>query len=696
MSLRCATAIAAAIVSALALLSAFADEPRLVYVKKSTKQDTIVATLEASGLPMLRGKWYYIGPFDNADERAQVTAYPPEKEIKLSATYPGKGGVTATWRELPGFRVGRWVDLKRFQDNHFACLYLLHEFDAPRARVLDIALSSDNNPMALWLNGQPVAIETGRGADRNQAKLPLRAGKNQLLVKVSSLADDWYFFIRPRYAPDLEAEFRKRLEQDFPDPFAPPSASVVGAESAYYRIATIPVPRDIVLEVGGLGFRPDGKLVASTRRGDVWLISNPDDPAHVRFQRFATGLHEPLGVLVEDNKTVYVVQRPELTRLVDTDGDGVADRYETVCDQWGVSGDYHEFAYGPVRDKEGNFYVTLNVGFGGGHQSKASWRGWCVKITPKGELIPYAVGLRSPNGLAFSPDGDLFYTDNQGEWVASNKLHHVRPGEFYGHPAGLRWLKDSPFAGKFPEEPPSGMHYDGQAGEHGVNGMPPVTPPAVWFPYGRMGQSASEPVWDTTGGKFGPFAGQLFVGDQCKSNILRVDLQKVNGRYQGACFPFRSGFECGVNRLTFAPDGSLYVGMTNRGWGSVGGKPYGLQRLVYTAKVPFEVRSMKLTPHGFDLTFTRPVDPVTAGRTASYSLQSFTYNYWSTYGSPEVNHRPEPVRAVTVAPDGLHVSLAVDGFRKGRVYELHLDGVRASGGAPLLHAEAYYTLNELP
>ena len=93
---------------------------------------------------------------------------------------------------------------------------------------------------------------------------------------------------------------------------------------------------------------------------------------------------------------------------------------------------------------------------------------------------------------------------------------------------------------------------------------------------------------------------------------MRVALEKVNGRYQGACFPFRSGFQCGVNRLAFGPDGSLYAGQTNRGWGSLGGKPYGLQRLVYTGVLPFEIHTMKLTKTGFDLTFTKPLDPATA------------------------------------------------------------------------------------
>src|SRR5262249_46645569 len=170
--------------------------------------------------------------------------------------------------------------------------------------------------------------------------------------------------------------------------------------------------------------------------------------------------------------------------------------------------------------------------------------------------------------------------------------------------------------------------------------------------------------------------GEGFVGDQTKSMIMRVYLEKVNGRYQGACFPFRSGFECGVNRLVYGPDGSLYVGMTNRGWGSRGGKPYGLQRLVYTGLVPFEMHTMKLTKDGFDLTFTKPLDAAAAEKAASFSLISFTHNYGGAYGAPEVDRRAEKIEAVTVSADKMRVSLKVTGFRPGRIYELHADGVR--------------------
>ncbi|HVS36714.1 MAG TPA: hypothetical protein VMS17_14230, partial [Gemmataceae bacterium] len=624
-----------------------AAEP--TYVKKDTRVATIVASLQAAGLPTLEGEWRYIGPFDNQGIDAVA---PPEKEIELAKTYTGKDSQTVAWQKFKTFPLGAIVNLKLFKQSDDCVIYLYHEIVVDQAVTLPVSLGSDDF-IKVWLNGEVVgADDAARPAehDQDQATLKLKPGKNQLLIKVGNIAGDWAVYVAPELPPSWPAKVRDQLAKDFPTPAAAANPAANSAENAFYRMVTLPVPTDCIMEVGGLAFRPDGKLLACTRRGEVWLIEHPEseDADKMKFKLFASGLHEALGLCV-DGKDVYVVQRPELTKLVDADGDDVADEYQTVCDKWGVSGDYHEFAFGPARDKDGNFFVTLNVGFAGGHQSKAPWRGWCVKITSKGDLIPWATGLRSPNGINFSPDGDLFYVDNQGEWVATCAMHEVRQGEFYGHPAGLRWVKQSPFAATLKESVPSGMQYDGQAGQNGVSGMPALTPPCIWFPYGRMGQSASEPRWDTSAGKFGPFAGQCFVGDQMKATVMRVYLQKVGGRWQGACFPFRSGFECGVNRLVFGPDGSLYVGMTNRGWGSLGGKPYGLQRLVWTGVVPFEMHEMRLTKDGFDVTFTKPLDPATAEKLESYSLKSFTHYYWGTYGSPEVDQKAEQIQAVTVS-----------------------------------------------
>ena len=224
---------------------------------------------------------------------------------------------------------------------------------------------------------------------------------------------------------------------------------------------------------------------------------------------------------------------------------------------------------------------------------------------------------------------------------------------------------------------------------------PEVVQPAIWFPF-SVAHSAAEPVWDTTAGRFGPFAGQCFVAEVTNSLIMRCSLEEVQGRIQGACFGFRSGFQSGVNRLAFAPDGSMMVGETNRGWGSLGGQTHGVQRVIYTGQVPFEILSMKITTEGWELKFTRPIDKEKAAQAERWFLESYTYHYWDTYGSPEIERRENKIAQIYVADDGLSVRLMVPDREKRRVYHLQLKDIPALDGAKLLHPDAYYTLNELP
>lgn len=699
---RLLATLALAALAPIALVVPTAAQPRAggEYVNKGNRADSAAATLASFKLPNLGGKWYFAGPFDNTDRAGFDFAYPPEKKVDLKATYEGKGGATVAWNSFKDFKTGQVTDLQTLfpRVRTDAVVYLYHTFESPKAFKWPLSFGSDDY-LSVFINGKRVFHEQhvrGAAPDQDRVVVDVKEGKNELLVKVGQEAGEWKVYVAPELPEVIPTTVRKRLDRDFPARAEAAPAKPSKGEELYYKLVTIPLAPDCVLEVGGLAFRPDGKLLACTRRGDVYLIHNPlaEDPGEIKMTKFATGLHEALGLYVETNSVVYVVQRPELTRLTDEDGDGVADKYQTVCDKWGVSGDYHEFAFGPARDREGNFFVTLNVGFGGGHQAKAPWRGWCVKVSPDGKMEPVAYGLRSPNGVNFSPEGDLFYCDNQGEWVVSNKMCHIKPGRFFGHQAALRWVKDSPFAGKVPDKVASGMRYDGvDKNGNQTDNYPDVAPPCIWFPYGRMGQSVSEPIWDTTGGKFGPFAGQCFVGDQTKSNVMRVALEKVGGEYQGACFPFRSGLQCGVNRLCFAPDGSLFAGQTNRGWGSLGGKPYGLQRLVHAGAVPFEVHHIALKKGGFAFTFTRPVDPMSPGK-KPVSVSSYTYVYNSNYGGPEVDQRAEPGGGAKLSDDGKTLFVPVDNLRKGRVYDFRID-VKSRDGEPILHPEAYYTLNHL-
>jgi hypothetical protein len=149
-------------------------------------------------------------------------------------------------------------------------------------------------------------------------------------------------------------------------------------------------------------------------------------------------------------------------------------------------------------------------------------------------------------------------------------------------------------------------------------------------------------------------------------------------------------------RVLFAPDGSLLVGMSSRGWSSLGTQAYGLQRVRWNGVTPFAIQEMRAQPDGFELVFTSEVDPASAALPASYALKSYTYLYSNAYGSAEIDALPLPVTSATVSPDRRRVRLRIDGLRAFYVHELRAAGVRSGAGAVLAQPEAYYTLNRIP
>jgi glucose/arabinose dehydrogenase len=459
------------------------------------------------------------------------------------------------------------------------------------------------------------------------------------------------------------------------------------AQEDYYIREVIPTPPDEVLELGSLALLPDKKIAVGSRRGDIWICTGAyeKDLSKVKWQKFASGIHEPLGMFWKDG-WLYLTQRPEITRLKDADGDGEADTFETICDKWGVSGDYHEYTFGSEPDKDGNIWTVLCLT--GSFTSESPWRGWCLKITPQGEMIPTASGIRSPGGIGFNAEGEAFYTDNQGPWNGSSSLKWLRPGSFQGNPSGNNWHGD-----KFPA-PPQPQDKSRILTER--KKFPEFVPPAVVFPHGTVGQSPTGIVCDQTGGKFGPWEKQLYVGEQTHSQVQRVCLEKVNGLYQGAVFHFLEGFEAGIVPMRQAEDGTLFVGGTNRGWASRGSQTFTFERVRWTGKTPFEMHTVSATSDGFEITFTEPVNPATAGDIASYNMSAWTYIYQAAYGSPEVDQSTPKVVAATVSSDKKKVRLKVSDRVQGHVHHLSAKGVKSANGNPLWHSSAWYTLNEIP
>lgn len=467
-------------------------------------------------------------------------------------------------------------------------------------------------------------------------------------------------------------------------------------EDDYYKLISLPIPEGVLLEVGGMATLPDGSLAVCTRRGEVWKISNPNISGIQKpvFKRFAYGLHEPLGLAYKDGD-IYVTQRGEITRLSDIDGDGEADHYEKIY-SWPLSGNYHEYSYGPHFLPNGNMLVTLNLGWSNskGHGvSLVPWRGWMLEITPDGKMTPFAAGLRSPAGFGSNAEGDLFYTENQGDWVASGRITHLEKGDFAGNVQSLLWsdLEGSPISLKPEDIPDTGKPLYEIAKQ--VEGL---KAPAVWLPHGILGISTSGILLDNTSGKFGPYANQLFVGDQGQSKIMRIDFEKVKGVYQGVVLPFREGFSSGILRLSWGTDGSLFSGMTSRGWSATGEELFGLQRVVWTGRIPFEMKTVRAMPDGFEIEFTMPANKEMASDPAQYKITGFNYKYHSEYGSPVINNINCAIRGIRVSDDGLKARIVVDSLIEGNIHEISLENIRAANGKALLHNVAYYTLNNFP
>ena len=463
--------------------------------------------------------------------------------------------------------------------------------------------------------------------------------------------------------------------------FAEPALAVEYKPDGY-AIHTIETPLKDRFHITGMDSDKNGVLYVATRVGDVWTFDGET------WHKFAEGLHEPTGLLLDHDGTVIVAQKPELTRLIDTDGDNTADEYRFMAGDWEFHNNYHEYTFGPVKDAEGNYYGTLNLGHAlrngfslGAMASKGGYRGFAFKVDKAGQFSPYAWGLRSPAGVGASPEGEIFFTDNQGDWVPTSKLHLLRENRFYGHPVSLIDIEGHDRASV--TELAKDLEKLETMAEQ----------PVVWIPHTEVASSPGNPEWDVTEGKFGPFAGQMFIGDQTQSNIFRVLLDKVNGEYQGAVLNFMNNFQSGNIRIEFDTKGQLWVGQTARGWEAQGGKPFGLQKVVWDGTNPFELLDIKLTKTGFEMAFTAELD---AGSVSAESLraQEWDYLYSSKYGSPKMNQKDIAVNDVTLRSNGKTIDVTLP-LTAGKVVEIDFSGLKAKDGRSVSVHNVFYTLNQL-
>ena len=413
-----------------------------------------------------------------------------------------------------------------------------------------------------------------------------------------------------------------------------------------YAIDTIEPPFEnpwkALLFFGDHDFFPDGTAMLCTIQGDVWRVEGLDDALqNVRWRRYASGLHQALGLVVAEGK-VHVLGRDQITRLHDLDGDGEADFYECFSNAYETSPAGHDFICGLQRDSSGRFYT-------------ASGKNGLLRISADGRSLEVlATGFRNPDGLGLSPDGTVTVPASEGDWTPASMVHEIRPGGHYGYP-GPR------------------------------SGAPPDLP-LVYLPRGLDNSSGAQVT--VPDDRFGPLQGQMLHFSFGTGTYFLLLREKVGGQPQGAAVPMPGEFLSGAHRGRFNPrDGQLYVsGMT--GWGTYTPLDGCFQRVRYTGEpvqLPLEFHAHE---NGLLVRFSRPLDRSIFERPERNFVQTWNYRYSASYGSPEISpshpgqpgHDPMPIKSAHVLADGRSLFLEIPSLQPVNQLHLHL---RPDQGPPL-------------
>lgn len=459
--------------------------------------------------------------------------------------------------------------------------------------------------------------------------------------------------------------------------------------------------------VGAMCFDSKGRMIVGTfdplQRDEESLpdidSKEPDKlyaVTEAAVQLAADGLLEPSG-LVAVGDALYVSHRRAITRLTDKDNNGFYETREDVAVGW-EGWNYHQFVFGlvhkpgPTPEHPGFLYATLSTAM-----APPAWEGQGTNATVNGPMrgsvlevdlsIPdpaqscrvIAGGTRTPNGLGVGPEGTLWYADNQGTWMPTSQFSHIIPGRFYGHHNRTNLVPK--LADRFPIGGHPSTYADGAR-----------TPASILLPHGEISNSPTQSQFIPDG----IFEGQMLLGELTAGGIRRVFLEMINGEYQGAVFRHSQGFEVGVNRMIWGPDGALYIGGIgadgNWKWKST---MHGLQKLTPTGKTAFEMTSVSAQHDGFVIEFTKPVSKAWLKDQANYGITSWTYEPTAEYGGPKVDERAHKVTHAVPTEDGRRVRLTITGLEAGRCVGFRLDPV-STEDEPIWSTQAWYTLNTIP
>ncbi len=424
-------------------------------------------------------------------------------------------------------------------------------------------------------------------------------------------------------------------------------------------------PYQALMYTSGVDFLPDGTAFVCTMHGDVWRVTGIDDDLdEITWQRFATGLYQPLGLKIV-GETIHVLGRDRITILNDLNDDGEADEYVNFCDLLKVNGQPHAYAMSLETDSKGNFYFIKSGG-------SAPHGGTMVKVSPDGKTMDvFATGYRHANGMGVGPNDEVTSADNEGHWVPTTRIDLVQQGGFYGHmPTHRRETK--------PES------YD---------------KPLCWVPR-LIDSSAGGQVW-VNSKRWGALDGKLLHLSFGRATANVVLSEMVDGTHQAGIYKLElPTFLSGVMRGRFHTDGHLYATGLD-GWQTAAVKDGCLQRVRATGKPIYVPTDLHVKKSGIEITFSQPVDAEDAGEVDHWDVQQWKYRWSKKYGSDhyrisnpeEIGHDEVKITNISVSADGKTVTLKLDDLKP--VMQMQITGkIRAKDGT-IMPVQIFNTIHTI-
>lgn len=434
------------------------------------------------------------------------------------------------------------------------------------------------------------------------------------------------------------------------------------------------------------------RLVVCDMKGRVWLATDSnEDGLPDTVTQFGDELATPYGAFATPHY-VDVVTKYAALRLWDKDADGVVEGTEVLVDGWGHTDDYHDWAVGLPRTPAGAYLVALPCQQDDRSAAAGALRGRVLRLVPREttrhnprrfSIEEISAGHRFAMGIAQNRNGDIFVTDNQGNYNPFNELNHVLRGKHYGFINRLE--KKADFK---PELTPPAIDIP-HPWTRSVNGIAFLETPDALMASGRQRY-------------FGPFEGHLIGCEYDTRRLIRLSLHRVADTVQGAAYPLsyeddeRAAQLTGPITAMIAPNGDIYIGnIRDAGWGGGGNHGNVVRLRPQLDRLPAGIGEVRAEQGGLRIKFTRAVDRDRMSDTSRYAVSSYTRVSTPQYGGDDKHRRPEEITGLVVSDDAKSVLVQLPKWRAGYVYEVRLQNMTADD-AEFFPSFAFYTLRVAP